>query len=170
MHETLNQLREGLAPAAGILALAAVASLAVSRALKLLAARGTERQATLLRFVASLARTAILLVGLICALGTLGVDVSAIVAGLGLTGFALGFALKDVIANAVSGMLLIFLRPFDLGDRIEVLGSRGDVCGIDLRYVSLRDGEATHLVPNSACFANKVTRLPPEPEDAQSRA
>ena len=52
------------------------------------------------RLMAMTARVGLLIAGLITALGTMGVDVSALVAGLGLTGFALGFAVKDTISNA----------------------------------------------------------------------
>ena len=61
--------------------------------------------------------------GAITALDTLGIHVTMLVAGLGLTGFAVGFALKDVISNALSGMLIIIFRPFKNGDRISVFSS-----------------------------------------------
>ena len=57
--------------------------------------------------------------GLVTALGTLGVDVSALVAGLGLTGFALGFAVKDTISNILAGVLLLVYRPFSKKDYVE---------------------------------------------------
>ena len=53
--------------------------------------------------------------GVVTALGTIGVDVSAfVVAELGLTGFALGFDLKDILANVVSGVLILLSRPFEM--------------------------------------------------------
>ena len=48
----------------------------------------------------------VMIFGFVTALGSVGVDVSALVAGLGLTGFALGFALKDTISNLLSGVLI----------------------------------------------------------------
>ena len=99
------------------------------------------------------------------ALGTIGVDVSALVAGLGLTGFALGFGLKDILANVVSGVLILLYRPFELYDRIIVAGLEGVVSEIDLRYTKLEQEEKTFLVPNSLLITNTITLLkhrPPE--------
>ncbi len=100
--------------------------------------------------------------GVVCGLGTLGVDVTAIIAGLGLTGFALGFALKDMLSSALAGVMLLLSRPFVSGDRILVTGFEGIVQGVDLRYVTLADGDKKYLVPNSAVIANPVTVLPRE--------
>ena len=58
------------------------------------------------RVLAGIVKNIMLIVGLITALGTLGVDISAIVAGLGLTGFAFGFAFKDMLSNFISGILI----------------------------------------------------------------
>src|SRR5438105_10951324 len=66
------------------------------------------------------ARFGLVFLGLVTALGTLGVNISALVAGLGLTGFALGFALKDTISNVLAGVLLLIYRPFGINDRIKV--------------------------------------------------
>lgn len=95
--------------------------------------------------------------GVVTGLGTIGLDVKALVAGLGLTGFALGFALKDIIANWVAGMLVLFYRPFRRGDRIETAGSVGRVEAINLRYtILLADDGARLLVPNSTLFTNSI--------------
>ena len=64
------------------------------------------------RLMAMAARVTLLVAGIVTALGTVGVDVSALVAGLGLTGFALGFAIKDTISNILAGVLLLVYRPF----------------------------------------------------------
>ena len=69
-----------------------------------------------IRLMATSSRIVLLALGLITTLGTLGVDVSALVTGLGLTGFALGFAIKDTISNILAGVLLLIYRPFQIGD------------------------------------------------------
>jgi len=82
-----------------------------------------------------LARTSsitLIIFGIVTALGTLGVNVSALVAGLGLTGFAIGFALKDSISNLLSGVLILLYRPFEIGNRIKISGCEGIVISIDL--------------------------------------
>ena len=94
--------------------------------------------------------------GFIIGFGTMGVDVTALVAGLGLTGFALGFALRDAVSNLLAGVLIILYQPFRAGDRIEVAGSAGRVVGINLRYTTLDAGDRRILVPNNNLFSNSV--------------
>jgi small-conductance mechanosensitive channel len=128
--------------------------------------RGVERltrvprfDPSLTRYLGSAARIALLLFGTVTALGTMGVDVSALVAGLGLTGFALGFALKDVISNALSGVLVLVYRPFHLLDTIKVTDLEGTVTEINLRYTVLEAEGKTMLIPNASLFTNPVTVL-----------
>ena len=109
-----------------------------------------------------LARTSsitLIIFGIVTALGTLGVNVSALVAGLGLTGFAIGFALKDTISNLLSGVLILLYRPFEIGNRIKISGYEGIVVSIDLRYTEL-DAEGNKiLIPNSKLFTDPITVL-----------
>jgi small conductance mechanosensitive channel len=110
-------------------------------------------------FLSRCARVALALFGVVTALGTLGINVSALVAGLGLTGFALGFALKDTISNLLSGVLILLYHPFIAGDRIRIAGLEGRVTTIDLRYTEL-DGENTRiLIPNSKLFTDPIEVL-----------
>jgi len=109
-----------------------------------------------------LARTSsitIIIFGLVTALGTLGINVSAIVAGLGLTGFALGFALKDTISNLLSGILILLYQPFKVGNSIKIAGFDGRVVSIDLRYTELESSGDRILIPNSKLFTDPITVL-----------
>ncbi|MBC8326145.1 MAG: mechanosensitive ion channel [Verrucomicrobia subdivision 3 bacterium] len=112
---------------------------------------------SVVRLLAMAARVTLLVAGLITALGTLGVDVSALVAGLGLTGFALGFAVKDTISNILAGVLLLVYRPFSKQDFVEVKGMSGEVTAIDLRYTTLQHAGQKILLPNSLLFTNPIT-------------
>jgi small conductance mechanosensitive channel len=95
--------------------------------------------------------------GAVTALGTLGLDVRALIAGLGLTGFALGFALRDIISNTLAGVLILLFKPFHRGDHVSVAGSDGIVSEIDLRYTTLVvDPDTRVLVPNSTLFTNTI--------------
>jgi len=116
--------------------------------------------ADLTRLLGRLARLTMEAFGLITAIGTLGIDVKALVAGLGLTGFALGFALKDVISNSLAGILILVYKPFRRGDRIDVAGNSGRVDAIDLRYTTLGiDDGGKVLVPNATLFTNSIKVL-----------
>jgi small conductance mechanosensitive channel len=104
-----------------------------------------------------IARVTLLIFGAITALGTAGINVSALVAGLGLTGFALGFAFKDILSNLLAGILIVIFAPFHQQDRISVAGLEGTVINIDLRYTTLQAEGKKILIPNSTLFTNAIT-------------
>jgi small-conductance mechanosensitive channel len=104
-------------------------------------------------------KTLIIGIGAITALGTLGINVNAMVAGLGLGGFALGFALKDALSNLLSGALIMIYHPFMIGDTITVTGCRGVVLEINLRYTILQGENKIYLIPNSSLFTNNIEVL-----------
>lgn len=97
-------------------------------------------------------------IGLVVAASALGFDPQALATGLGLTGVALGFALKDILSNFVSGILILAMRPFEIGDQIVIGETEGGVERISLRATQIRtyDGRAV-LVPNAEVFTSRVT-------------
>ncbi|QIZ73896.1 mechanosensitive ion channel [Oxynema aestuarii AP17] len=119
-------------------------------------ARNSQLNPDALKLIQQISSAVILIFGLITALGTLGIDISAIVAGLGLTGFAVGLALKDILSNLVAGSLILIYRPFRRGDRISVSNFEGTVTEIDLRYTTLKDKEKKILIPNSFLFTHTI--------------
>lgn len=110
----------------------------------------------LLGLAARLVGAAALVFGSVTALGTLGVNVAPLVAGLGLGGFALGFALRDALSNVLAGTLVLFYRPFRRGDFIEVDNKSGTVVEIDLRYTTLQGEGRRILIPNSTLFTTAI--------------
>ena len=113
---------------------------------------------TVENLVKQVAYYSIWVLGLIVAVHALGFEPQTVVAGLGLTGLALGFALKDILSNFVSGLLLLTLRPFRIGDQIVVGDTEGAVERIRLRATDIRtyDGRLV-LVPNAEIFTSRVT-------------
>lgn len=107
---------------------------------------------------------AILAVGFFVAVDALGFDPTTVAAGLGLTGIVLGFALKDILSNFVSGLLLLTLRPFEIGDQIVVGDPEGNVERIELRATRLRayDGRVM-LVPNAEVFTSRIINNTADP-------
>lgn len=105
------------------------------------------------------AKIALFVFGVVTALGTLGIDVSVLVAGLGLTGFALGFALKDTISNLIAGVLILIYHPFEINDRIQISGYEGTVVSVDLRYTVLESAGEKVLIPNSKLFTDPIKIL-----------
>jgi small-conductance mechanosensitive channel len=112
---------------------------------------------------------ALLSFGVVTALGTVGINVEALVAGLGLVGFALGFALKDLLSNFLAGFLILMYNPFVRGDFIIVTGQEGLVTEINLRYTILQTDERKVLIPNATLFSNPVAirKQPPKLSDEE---
>ncbi|MDQ3674906.1 MAG: mechanosensitive ion channel family protein [Gemmatimonadota bacterium] len=113
---------------------------------------------TIENLIRQVAYYAIWAVGLMLAIDALGFQPQTVVTGLGLTGLALGFALKDIISNFVSGVLILALRPFELGDEIVVSQTEGSVERIELRATHIRTyGGRLVLIPNAEVFTSRVT-------------
>ena len=117
----------------------------------------TELEEDITQLAARSAKGLCLVLGAITALGTAGVNVSALVAGLGLTGFALSFALKDALSNMLAGVLILLYRPFKIGDRISIGASEGEVLTIDFRYTTIQAEGKVVLVPNSTLFTKEIS-------------
>ena len=107
-------------------------------------------------FLGRSVKVGMMLFGAVSAFGTLGIDVGALIAGLGLTGFALGFALKDTISNLLAGIMVIIYKPFDQDDIILVGKYEGRVRSIDLRYTVLDYNNRIVYVPNSKLFVDSI--------------
>jgi len=132
--------------------LSAVAARAVGRALKL---RDTDQELSLL--LVRTAKLAIVITGTIIALQQVGFDLTAFVAGLGIIGFTLGFALQDVSKNLIAGVLLLLQQPFDIGDTVEAGGFAGIITNINLRATEMQtfDGILV-LIPNTVVYSKPV--------------
>lgn len=86
-----------------------------------------------------------------------GVNVTAILAGLGILGFTLGFALQDVSKNFIAGLLLLLQQPFKLGDTIQVSGFSGTIIDINLRDTEIRTMDGLRVrIPNGEIFTQPV--------------
>lgn len=131
---------------------------AAARALMRALFRRVVHDLTIENLVKQVAYYFIWVLGLVVAVDALGFEPQTVIAGLGLTGLALGFALKDILSNFVSGILLLLLRPFELGDQIVVGDTEGAVERIRLRATDIRtyDGRLV-LVPNADLFTSRVT-------------
>ena len=116
----------------------------------------------------------ILIFGVITALGAAGLNVTALVTGLGLTGFALGFALKDVLSNLLSGIMLLLYRPFNIGDHIRMGEYEGTIETIRMRDTLVRAADGRLIViPNTKLITDVVvnnTHVRPELTTGESRA
>lgn len=96
-------------------------------------------------------------------LGTLGLDTSPLLTGIGITGFTLGFAVKEVATNLLSGAMLVMGRTVRKGQWIRVVvasmpGVEGKVESVDVRNVILRSKEGNRIIiPSVIVFTNPLT-------------
>jgi small conductance mechanosensitive channel len=114
--------------------------------------------ATLTRFLGNLLYMVLLVFVVLAALQTLGVPTMNFVAIVGAAGLAVGLALKDSLANFSSGVMLVFFRPFQVGDQIEAAGVSGVVESIGIFNVVLKTPDNRVInVPNSLIYAGVIT-------------
>ena len=133
-----------------------MASLILKRVICRFEKKADTMQRDVLELVGQIVKIGLLILGAITALGTAGVNISALVAGLGLTGFALGFAFRDALSNLLAGILIMIYHPFYRSDFISVAGCDGTVIKIDLRYTTLQGADRIFLIPNATLFTNTI--------------
>jgi small-conductance mechanosensitive channel len=102
-------------------------------------------------------KNSLIIVGITSMLAQWGLDISTILTGLGITGFAVGFAMKDILSCIISGLVISIYEPFKDGDAIEVLGIKGEIIKIDLKYTVIQEGRLKHLIPNSKLLNEAIT-------------
>lgn len=105
------------------------------------------------------ARIGVLLVGMLLVLGRLGLNdaVISFVAGLGIVGIVIGFALQDIVKQFAAGVLLLMLRPFRIGDQIKISGFEGQVVEIQLRATVLKTDDGDEVqIPNADVYTTAI--------------
>jgi small-conductance mechanosensitive channel len=142
--------------ALGIVVCARIAAAIIGRSVeRVLEARGLDRG--MRHSVGKITRYIVLSIGVFVALGTMGVDTSAIMAGGAVLLVGIGFGLQKLAENFISGLLLLIERPVRKGDFVDIGGVLGTVEDIGLRAtrVHSRDG-VTIIVPNSNLISGTV--------------
>ena len=102
----------------------------------------------------------IFLVGLLIGLSQLGISLGPLLAGLGIVGFIVGFALQDTLSNFASGLMILMYRPFDVGDFVTAGGISGRVETMNLVNTTFKTFDNQVLiVPNSDIWQSVITNL-----------
>jgi len=111
-------------------------------------------------FFITLTGRVILGVGLVIAAAQIGIQVAPVLAGLGIVGFVLGFALQETLSNFAAGMMILMYRPFDIGDLIEAAGVTGTVRAMTLVSTSvLTDDNQMLIVPNNKIWGGVIRNI-----------
>lgn len=162
-----SELLRGAAGAAGglavNLAVAAVILLVTlweARWLSALTAGGIARahrrdpaDTTLQAFAASLVRYLVVAIGLVAVLDQLGVKATSVIAVLGAASLAIGLALQGALSNVAAGVMILILRPYRVGDRVEIDGRQGIVRRLDLFVTRISDPDNLNVyIPNGKAF------------------
>jgi|GEM_PF-36604 len=113
------------------------------------------------RMIISVTRGVIIAIGVLIALSQLGISLGPLLAGLGIAGFVLGFALQDSLSNFASGLMILIYKPFDVGDVVEVGGNvSGTVSHMSLVNTTvLTFDNQTLIVPNNSIWQDVIKNV-----------
>jgi len=146
-----------------------VGILILARSLAALSKRLTERalrhsdqsiSQLLKETLISMAGTVVFLIGLLVALAQVGVSVTPMIAGLGVVGFIVGFALQDTLSNFAAGAMILAYRPFDTGDFIAADEAEGTVLKMNLVNTTIVTVENKVLIiPNSKIWGGVIMNV-----------
>jgi len=101
------------------------------------------------KLIVRVVRMVVLLFAVVVALDKFGFQIAPLVAGIGVAGLGIGFALQGVLGNMVAGLTIIFTKPFRVGEYIEIVGVHGDVAAIELFSTTLVHTDRSRIiVPN----------------------
>ncbi len=130
----------------------------VSRAIRNKLRRIKRFDKTLVPVLSQIARYAILVFTFVLVLAEFGIQTTSIIAVLGAAGLAIGLALQGTLQNVAAGLMLLFLRPFKIGDFIETGAGSGTVDEIGIFVTEMRTSEGLYLsVPNSKIWSDAIT-------------
>ena len=112
------------------------------------------------RLLVSGSGTLVMFMGLLMALSQVGISLGPMLAGLGVAGFIVGFALQDSLSNFAAGAMILLYRPYDVDDFVEVAGASGLVKEMSLVSTTiLTFDNQTLVVPNSKIWGDVIKNV-----------
>ena len=122
--------------------------------------RGFRHDPTVLSFAVQVVRVLVFVIGFIAVLQRLGVQTTSIIAVLGAASLAVGLALQGTLSNVAAGVMLLVLRPYRVGDLININGNIGKVQRLDLFMTQMSDANNVKImVPNAKVFDDTILNL-----------
>jgi len=106
--------------------------------------------------IGSIYKSILVITAIITALSQLGINVIAAMTGFGIAGIAIGFAAKDTLGNIIAGFMILWDKPFLMGDWLEVDGQYGQVQGITLRSTRIKTNNNFHIVVPNQTIINST--------------
>ena len=127
------------------------------RAMSAVLDRQSRIDAMLSGMIASIVRYSILIVVVVAVLGQIGVQTTSILAALGAAGLAIGLAMQGTLSNIAAGMMLLWLRPFRVGDYIDTGAVAGTVKELGLFATEMHSWDGIYqFVPNAELWNKKI--------------
>jgi len=115
---------------------------------------------TLVKFIENIAYYVLMTIVILAVLSNLGIKTSSFLAVLGAVGLAVGLALKDSLGNFASGVMIVFLKPFKLGDSVIAAGVSGIVAEVTIFHtVFLTSDNQKIIVPNSTITKSSIINV-----------
>lgn len=144
-----------------ILFLASLAGKAVQRIIKKTVSNSKLKFSHLLQdFFISLSGKVVFALGLMIALSQLGFELGPLLAGFGVAGVIIGFALQDTLSNFASGMMILIYRPYDVGDLINAAGVTGKVSQMSLVSTTIKTLDNQRLIiPNNKIWGDTINNI-----------
>lgn len=122
------------------------------------AAKGVDN--TLVPILGQTTKILILIITVMAVLGQFGVETTSIVAVLGASALAVGLALQGTLSNIAAGVMLLILRPFKIGDAVNIGGTLGVVDSIDLFTTEMHSFDNIGIImPNSEVWGTEIQNL-----------
>ncbi|WP_396592867.1 mechanosensitive ion channel family protein [Brevundimonas sp. R86498] len=122
--------------------------------------RGFRHDPTVLSFAVQIVRVLVFLIGFIAVLQRLGVQTTSIIAVLGAASLAVGLALQGTLSNVAAGVMLLILRPYRVGDLVNINGNIGKVQRLDLFFTQIADANNVKIMaPNAKVFGDVILNL-----------
>ncbi len=140
-----------------IIIVGAIAIKITRKALKMVLHKSKRINETLEKFLVNVTGKVLWVVLLMIALPRLGIDVAPLIAGLGVTGFIVGFAFQESLGNLASGMMIVLNQPFKLGDFVDAGGHQGVIGEINMMATTMVTPDNKKIVlPNRGVWGNPI--------------
>jgi small-conductance mechanosensitive channel len=156
-HLTLRNMLEGAVTAGAVLIFTLWLSAGIeTRVLR----NATGGELSLRKAISNAARAVLMFIGLIVALSSVGIDLTALSVLGGAVGVGIGLGLQKLAANYVSGFVILTERSMRIGDNVRVDGFEGLITQINARYTVIRSLTGREsIVPNEMLIINRVENL-----------
>lgn len=121
---------------------------------------GVDMSTLLKDVLVSVCGSTVMVIGILVALAQVGISLGPMLAGLGVAGFVIGFALQDTLGNFAAGGMILIYRPYDVDDFVEVAGASGLVKKMSLVSTTITTFDnQTLVVPNSKIWGDVIKNV-----------